>query len=81
MFEQDIEQGLGITTVDEAIDHLIQSYKASDCYLEIKKQVADIHKQQVIRDMTYKFLNITLEIRIKINRCQIFYRKNHQVLH
>ncbi|PQP97300.1 ABC transporter G family member 11-like isoform X2 [Prunus yedoensis var. nudiflora] len=47
-FEQDIEQGIcvvGHTPTEVAIDTLIKSYKASESYQQVQRQVAELCKQ------------------------------------
>ncbi|XP_059445140.1 ABC transporter G family member 1-like [Corylus avellana] len=46
-FEKDLEQGLGgRTPTEEAIDTLTKSYKSSEAYQDIRRQVAEICKQE-----------------------------------
>ncbi|PQQ16441.1 ABC transporter G family member 11-like isoform X2 [Prunus yedoensis var. nudiflora] len=45
-FEQDIEQGMvGRTPTEVAIDTLIKSYKESESYQQVQRQVAELSKQ------------------------------------
>ncbi|PRQ52220.1 putative taurine-transporting ATPase [Rosa chinensis] len=45
-FDQDIEQGkAGITTTEEAIGTLINSYKSSESYHQLQRHIAELHKK------------------------------------
>ncbi|KAK7819879.1 abc transporter g family member 11 [Quercus suber] len=45
-FQQDVEQGLaGAMSTEEAIEILLSSYKLSERYKQVRKQVAEIYKQ------------------------------------
>ncbi|KAM3742383.1 hypothetical protein ACB098_07G066400 [Castanea mollissima] len=45
-FQQDVEQGLaGAISTEEAIEILLSSYKSSERYEQVRKQVAEIYKQ------------------------------------
>ncbi|XP_041015442.1 ABC transporter G family member 1-like [Juglans microcarpa x Juglans regia] len=46
-FEKDIEEGLAVSAIstEEAIERLVESYKSSDRFQQVPKQVAEICKQ------------------------------------
>ncbi|XP_057494528.1 ABC transporter G family member 1-like [Actinidia eriantha] len=46
-FDEDIEQGsIGKKTTEEVIDILVSSFKSSDAYQEVRRQVSEISKQE-----------------------------------
>lgn len=46
---QDIEQGLDgkTTSTEESVNTLIKSYKATDTYQHLRRQIADIYKEVI----------------------------------
>ncbi|EXB55275.1 ABC transporter G family member 11 [Morus notabilis] len=78
-FEQDIESGMvGVTcTVEEAIDTLMKSYKASEGYKQVRRHVADISNKQDYR---------AVEIKIRshasfLNQCLVLTRRSFKNMH
>ncbi|KAF8411433.1 hypothetical protein HHK36_003982 [Tetracentron sinense] len=45
-FDMDIERGLGSKTTEESIDILVKSYKSSETFQQVRRQVIDLCKQE-----------------------------------